>query len=393
MEISENFSYVGPKQNFDRDSYATLADMKAVSDNDMPNVFLAVCEETGKAYVYKKTNNVDSVSGKWRDAAVDESAPKLTAEQISHLLYQFANLPTTSTAGFPIENGTRLYNSTDKKIYVASVAQDGSITWKAETSVDSSGSGSGSDSGGSGGSSSNPGDSGSGDSGGSGSGSGSEPGGSGSDPVTVASPVISIIEGNVTITCETTGATIYYTTDGNAPTTSSAAYTKAFTVVNGTTVKAAAVKDGVFSSTVSKTYTVSSSGSDTDTPVIEKDYSYHGFLNGSLEETESIHDEGIEISEKTVKTLTKEETTSKTKTCVFMATQAEEDAPGVSFMVYAYPAKFGELVKYNFGLGFNAIEYTFTKFNITIDGVAYYVYAQTEGSCPSAGTRVEYTFE
>ena len=129
MEISENFSYVGPKQNFDRDSYATLADMKAVSDNDMPNVFLAVCEETGKAYVYKKTNNVDSVSGKWRDATVDESAPKLTAEQISHLLYQFTSLPAASTAEFPIENGTRLYNSTDKKIYVAAVTQDGAVTW------------------------------------------------------------------------------------------------------------------------------------------------------------------------------------------------------------------------------------------------------------------------
>ena len=377
MEISENFSYVGPKQNFDRDSYATLADMKAVSDNDMPNVFLAVCEETGKAYVYKKTNNVDSVSGKWRDATVDESAPKLTAEQISHLLYQFTSLPATSTAEFPIENGTRLYNSTDKKIYVAAVTQDGAVTWKAETSEGSdseSGSGSGSGTG-------------------TGTGTGTSSGGASSDPVTVANPVISIIEGNVTITCETTGATIQYTTDGNAPTTSSTAYTKAFTVVDGTTVKAAAVKDGVFSSTVSKTYTTSSSGSDTDTPVVEKDYSYHGFLSGSLEETESIHDEGIEISEKTVKTLAKEETTSKTKTCVFIATQAEEDAPGVSFMVYAYPAKFGELVKYNFGLGFNAIEYTFTKFNITIDGVAYYVYAQTEGSCPSAGTRVEYTFE
>lgn len=355
MEISENFSYVGPKQNFDRDSYATLAEMKAVSDKDMPNVFLAVCEETGKAYVYKKTNNVDSVSGKWRDATVDESAPKLTAEQISHLLYQFTALPTTSTAEFPIENGTRLYNSTDKKIYVAAVTQDGTVTWKAETSGDS--------------------------------------GGTSSDPVTVANPVISIIEGNVTITCETTEATIYYTTDGNVPTTSSTVYTKAFTVTDGTTIKAVAVKDEVFSSTVSKTYTASSSGSGTDTPVVEKDYSYHGFLNGSLEETENIHDEGIEISEKTVKTLKKEETTSKTKTCVFIATQAEEDAPGVSFMVYAYPAKFGELVKYNFGLGYNAIENTFTKFDITIDGVDYYVYAQTEGSCPPAGTKVEYTFE
>lgn len=367
MEISENFSYIGPNQNFDRDSYATIAEMKAVQDKHMPNIFLATCEETGKAYIYRKTNNVDATFGKWRDAAIDESTPKLTAEQISHLLYQLATLPTTSTADFPIVNGTRIYNSTDKKIYVATVAQDNSVTWEAETSVDSG---------------NNSGSGGSGDS-----------GNSGSDPITVANPVISITDGNVTITCATAGATIYYTTDGNAPTTSSTAYTEAFTVEDGVTVKAVAVKDETFSSTVSKTYTASSSGSGTDTPVVEKDYSYHGFLNGSLEETENIHDEGIEISEKTVKTLEKDETTSKTKTCVFIATQAEEDAPGVSFMVYAYPAKFGELVKYNFGLGYNAIEDTFTKFDITIDGVDYYVYAQTEGSCPPAGARVEYTFE
>ena len=55
MEISENFSYVGPKQNFDRDNYATLAEMKAVSDKNMPSIFLATCEETGKLYIYKKT--------------------------------------------------------------------------------------------------------------------------------------------------------------------------------------------------------------------------------------------------------------------------------------------------------------------------------------------------
>ena len=137
MEISENFSYVGPNQNFDRDSYATIAEMKAVQDKHMPSIFLATCEETGKAYIYRKTNNVDATFGKWRDAAIDESTPRLTAEQISHLLYQLATLPTTSTVDFPIVNGTRIYNSTDKKIYVATVAQDGSVTWEAETSVDS----------------------------------------------------------------------------------------------------------------------------------------------------------------------------------------------------------------------------------------------------------------
>lgn len=384
MEISENFSYVGPKQNFDRDNYTTLAEMKAVSDKNMPSIFLATCEETGKLYIYKKTNTADSVSGKWRDATIDESAPKLTAEQISHLLYQFADLPTTSTAGFPIENGTRLYNSTDKKIYVASVAQDGSITWKAETSVDSgSGSGSGS----------NPG--GSGDSGG---GSGSEPGGSGSDPVTVASPVISITDGNVTITCATIGATIYYTTNGTTPTINSTAYAEPFTVENGITVQAIAAKDGVLSSVASKTYTASSGGTDPspsepDDPVVEKDYAYYGYLSGTLETTEKITDEGIDVSEASVKTLTKEEATSKARTCTYVATQAEEDAAGQSFLIYAYPAKFGELTQYNFGLGPNPISPNFTKFEFTIDGIDYYIYAQTRGSAPDVGATVHYTFE
>ena len=374
MEISENFSYVGPKQNFDRDNYTTLAEMKAVSDKNMPSIFLATCEETGKLYIYKKTNTADSVSGKWRDATVDESAPKLTAEQISHLLYQFADLPTTSTAGFPIENGTRLYNSTDKKIYVASVAQDGSITWKAETSVDSSGSGSGSG------------------------GSGSNPGGSGSGPVTVASPVISITEGNVTITCATTGATIYYTTNGTTPTVNSTAYAKPFTVENGITVQAIAAKDGVLSSVASKTYTASSGGTDPspsepDDPVVEKDYAYYGYLSGTLETTEKITDEGIDVSEASVKTLTKEEATSKARTCTYVATQAEEDAAGQSFLIYAYPAKFGELTQYNFGLGPNPISPNFTKFEFTIDGINYYIYAQTRGSAPDVGATVHYTFE
>ena len=370
MEISENFSYVGPKQNFDRDNYTTLAEMKAVSDKNMPSIFLATCEETGKLYIYKKTNTADSVSGKWRDATVDESAPKLTAEQISHLLYQFADLPTESTAGFPIENGTRLYNSTDKKIYVASVAQDGSITWKAETSVDSGGSG----------------------------GSGSESGGSGSDPVTVASPVISITDGNVTITCTTIGATIYYTTNGTTPTINSTAYAEPFTVEDGITVKAIAAKDGVLSSVASKTYTASSGGTDPspsepDDPVVEKDYAYYGFLSGTLETTEKITDEGIDVSEASVKTLTKEEATSKARTCTYVATQVEEDAAGQSFLIYAYPAKFGELTQYNFGLGPNPISPNFTKFEFTIDGINYYIYAQTRGSAPGVGDTVHYTFE
>lgn len=64
---------------------------------------------------------------------------------------------------------------------------------------------------------------------------------------TVATPEISPIAGSyeleveVTITCDTDGATIYYTTDGSDPTTGSTEYVGAFTLTEDTTVKAFAV--------------------------------------------------------------------------------------------------------------------------------------------------------
>ena len=87
--------------------------------------------------------------------------------------------------------------------------------------------------------------------------------GSGSgEPVSCAVPTFSpaagaVVSGtNVTITSATEGATIYYTTDGSNPTTSSA--TAQPIAINAvTTIKAIAVKDGLNNSTVATaTYTV-----------------------------------------------------------------------------------------------------------------------------------------
>jgi hypothetical protein len=61
---------------------------------------------------------------------------------------------------------------------------------------------------------------------------------------------------SVILSTATAGADIYYTTNGDAPTTSSTKYTSAITVSATTTLKAIAVKDGfVNSAVVSKTYT------------------------------------------------------------------------------------------------------------------------------------------
>ena len=62
---------------------------------------------------------------------------------------------------------------------------------------------------------------------------------------------------NVTISTTTTGASIYYTTDGSTPTASSTPYTGAIAVNATTTIKAIAVKEGNNNSTVaSATYLI-----------------------------------------------------------------------------------------------------------------------------------------
>ena len=72
----------------------------------------------------------------------------------------------------------------------------------------------------------------------------------------VSAPVISPNGGTfsgsqeITITCETIGANIYYTTDGTTPTISSTKYTGAFTINETTTIKAIAAKPGMGDSEV-----------------------------------------------------------------------------------------------------------------------------------------------
>lgn len=81
-----------------------------------------------------------------------------------------------------------------------------------------------------------------------------------------ATPIISPAAGSypgsvaVSITDSTTGNTIYYTTNGNTPTTSSTKYAGGFTLTSSATVKAIAVASGYTNSAVASTaYTIAAS--------------------------------------------------------------------------------------------------------------------------------------
>ena len=74
---------------------------------------------------------------------------------------------------------------------------------------------------------------------------------------------------SVTITCATDGATIYYTTDGTAPTSSSTEYTEAIPLTATTTINAIAIKSGMTDSEVAtQTFTKNSGGGETTSATI-----------------------------------------------------------------------------------------------------------------------------
>ncbi len=85
----------------------------------------------------------------------------------------------------------------------------------------------------------------------------------------------------VTITCQTEGADIYYTDDGTAPTQASTPYEAPITLDRALTLKAIAVKDGLASDVVSAQYTVFSGSSGGTPPADSPSGSSSGSGSGS----------------------------------------------------------------------------------------------------------------
>ena len=94
---------------------------------------------------------------------------------------------------------------------------------------------------------------------------------------------------SVELNTTTAGATIYYTTDGTDPTTSSSVYASAINVSTTTTIKAIAVKEGMDNSTVaSATYTIVNiehAGTEADPYTVADAIAYIGTLGSSTSGT------------------------------------------------------------------------------------------------------------
>lgn len=67
LTFGDNISYQGKKPLDSRSIFKTIADMKAYSENYLPPLAMCQNEEDGKTYTYNVNNEVNELTGKWRE--------------------------------------------------------------------------------------------------------------------------------------------------------------------------------------------------------------------------------------------------------------------------------------------------------------------------------------
>ena len=218
-------------------------------------------------------------------------------------------------------------------------------------------------------------------------------------PVAVAKPVISIDEnGNVTITAA--AGDIHYTTDGSNPTSASTKYTASFSVEDGTTVKAIAIvkeENEETGEVVEKVSAVATSMYEVGPSAPEEPAGKYTVYKGtpvlSYDRMEDQFEVGTYFEEaitpELIKSLTKSTVTNVYQDLTFTGT--DEDDSHMSTAVYAVPAS-AEPIKPGIMFAGKLKESTgYHKFNVTIDGVEYVVFALKAGLA-DASTIVEVYF-
>lgn len=106
IKIGSNFTFQGQQPNFERDKFATKAEMKAFPETSIDDGHLSYCAEDGNTYQFKSSNSVDAVTGKWRvfKADVDLSA-YATKDSVTNELNKKVNIKGISK-GNTIEGKT-----------------------------------------------------------------------------------------------------------------------------------------------------------------------------------------------------------------------------------------------------------------------------------------------
>ena len=88
IPFSDNLSISGKYPDITRQEYATLADLKAVKKNKMPEMYFGYCLEDHNWYAFDKQNSEDPVTGYWRVFSSGSGGDKI----------QFTVMPQPSAA-------------------------------------------------------------------------------------------------------------------------------------------------------------------------------------------------------------------------------------------------------------------------------------------------------
>ena len=65
ISIPQGFK-IGAAEAIDSRLTLSKAEMLAIKDNAMPDIYLAVCKDNNSIYIYSKDNSIDSETGKFR---------------------------------------------------------------------------------------------------------------------------------------------------------------------------------------------------------------------------------------------------------------------------------------------------------------------------------------
>lgn len=137
ISILDQFDLRAKKQNFARDAFETIADMKAFSENYLPPMFDAYCYEDGQKYRYNVSNTEDVVTGKWRaigEGGGGDMSSYYTKTQTNNLLNDKVDKEIgkgLSTNDFTAEEKTKLAgleNYDDTSIDARVTANNDAIT-------------------------------------------------------------------------------------------------------------------------------------------------------------------------------------------------------------------------------------------------------------------------
>ena len=212
---------------------------------------------------------------------------------------------------------------------------------------------------------------------------------------TVATPAFSVASGavdsgtEVTITCATDGAEIYYTTDGSEPTESSTEYTAAISITEAVTLKAIAVKDGMNDSAVSSaSYTIKGTVS---TPAFSV---ASGAVNSGTSVTISCATDGAEIyyttngSEPTASSTEYTGAISITEAVTLKAIAVKDGMNGSAVSSASYTIK-GTVSTPEFSVASGAVD-SGTSVTITCSTDGAKIYYTKDGTEPTASS-TEYT--